>query len=376
MLPPAPRVLKGNDINTSSSLASSSPTKPLGIRYFLILWALFFAICIGVGYPSLRRYDPRTVEGMSDVYKYYAMTTGADTSGFKELFRGRILVPYVARPFYWFARGYLPTLNAGFFGLLMANALFCATTACLIVTIGNNLFEDLGVALVGATLYLLSFAIPNMQLAGLIDTGEACFMAALVWSLLTRRWYLLPLWGLLGALAKETFVPFSSVFAFTWWLMERRQNNLRPTDSRWPQLGWIATMAIVGLATVMAVHSAIAGQMRWPWRIAGEARAQVNFFVALWRCVTERNFWYVFAWLIPLGVWRLRNFPRPWVVAAIATTICALVLGAYNDAGGTVGRATFNIIGPLLSLSVALLITKPNRNFGRGFTRINANQKP
>jgi hypothetical protein len=347
------------------------PPRPLGLRYFLILWPLFFAICFGLGYPTLRRYDPRTTEGMSDTPKYYAITTGADTSGFKELFRCRVLVPYVARPFYWFARSYLPAVNAGFFGLLMANALFCATTACLIVSIGNKLFGDPGVALVGATLYLLSFTIPNLQLAGLIDTGEACFMAAVIWSLLTRRWYLLPLWGVLGALAKESFVPFSSVFAFTWWLTERRQDNLRVPGRRWPQskwteLGWlgfkwIVALAILGLTTVMTVHSAIVGQIRWPWNIAGQARAPVNFFVALWHCLTESSFWYVFGWLLPLGIWRLQYFPRPWLVAAIATSLFAIMLGAYSNAGGTVGRATFNIVGPLLSLSVALLIARPQR---------------
>ena len=86
---------------------------------------------------------------------------------------------------------------------------------------------------------------------------------------------------------------------------------------------------------------------------------RLTFFVALWHCVTERSFWYVFGWLIPLGVWRLKLFPTPWVRAAIVTSIFAILLGAYSNAGGTVGRATFNIIGPLLSLSVALLIARP-----------------
>ena len=296
---------------------------------------------------------------MSDTPKYYAITTGADTSSFKELFRCRVLVPYVARPFYWFARGYLPTWNAGFFGLLMANALFCAITACFVVSIGNRLFNDLGAALVGATLYLLSFTVPNLQLSGLIDSGEACFMAAVVWSLLTGRWFLLPLWGVLGALAKETFVPLSCVFVFTWWLTEGHQNRLRVSNPKWDELKWMALLAIVGLATVMGVHSEVAGQMRWPWNIAGQARAPVNFFVALWHCVTERSFWYVFGWLIPLGVWRLRYFPKPWLIASLTTSLFAIMLGAYSNAGGTVGRATFNIVGPLLSLSVALLITRP-----------------
>jgi uncharacterized membrane protein len=321
------------------------------------LWPLFFAICFGLGYPTLQRYDPRTTEGMSDTLKYYAITTGADTSGFKELFRCRLLVPYVARPFYWFALRFLPTWNAGFFGLLVANALFCATTACLIVSIGNRLLNDLGTALFGAALYLLSFAIPNLQLAGLIDAGEACFLAAVTWSLLAGKWYLLPLWGLLGALTKETFVPFSCVFTFVWWLTERRQAGTELSSSA--RLKWIVALGIVGLATVMAVHSALSGHLRWPWDIAGQARGQGNFFVALWHCVTERSFWYVFGWLIPLGICRLKVFPRQWRFAAIATSVFAIMLGAYNNAGGTVGRATFDIIGPLLSLSVAVLFTRP-----------------
>ena len=317
------------------------------------MWALFFAICLGLGYPTLRRYDPRYTEGMSDASKYYAMTTGADTSAFKELFRGRVLVPFVARPFYWFALKFVPNWNAGFFGLLVANALFCATTACFIVAIGNHLFANLAAALFAATLYLLGFNVPNLQLAGLVDAGEACFMIAVVWSLLRRKWYLLPLWAILGALAKETFVPFSVLLSFTWWLIERRANKTHSNE-----LLWVVLLAVIGLTTVSAVHSAIANQFRWPWQIAGQAQAPGNFFVALWHCLTERSFWYVFGWLIPLGLWRLKYFPKPWVIAAGITALFAIMLGAYSNAGGTVARATFNITGPLLSLSVALLISR------------------
>ena len=324
-----------------------------GVKYFLLLWLLFFAICFGLGYPTLQRYDPRTTPGLTDTFKYFATTTGADTTGFKEMFRGRVLVPFVARPFYWFAQRYLQSWNAVFFGLLIANALFCATSACLIVSIGARL-TDLGTGLLGATLYLLSFAIPNLQLAGIIDSGEACFMILLTWSLLTDKWYLLPLWGLLGGLAKETFVPFSFIFSFTWWLVERRQYH--DPSSR---VKWIVALAVVGLATVSTVHTLLAGQLRWPWQIAGQASAPVNFFIALWHCLTERSFWYVFGWLLPLGIWRLKFFPRPWLAASAAGAVLAIILGAYSNAGGTVGRATFDIIGPLLSLSVALLLARP-----------------
>src|SRR5215210_642072 len=100
--------------------AATGPPSPerLTIRYFLLLWPLFFAICLGLGYPALKRYDPRATQGLSDTYKYYAMVTGADDSNSKELFRCRVLVPYVARPFYWFAQTYLHPVNPVFFALL------------------------------------------------------------------------------------------------------------------------------------------------------------------------------------------------------------------------------------------------------------------
>lgn len=329
-------------------------SRSLNTKTFLILWPLFFAICFGLGYPTLQRYNPAATEGLSDTPKYLAITTGADTSAFNEIFRCRLLVPYVARPFYLFAVRYIPGWHPGFFGLLIANALFCATTACLIASIGNRLINDPGTALLGAALYLLSFTVPNLQLSGLVDSGEACFLTLLTWNMLSGRWYLLPVWALLGALAKETFVPFSCVFAFTWWLTELRQRRAQAS-----QLKWIIALAVIGLATVLVVHTAVSGKFKWPWSVAIQASAHVNFVVALWRCVSERNFWYIFGWLLPLGVWRFNFFPKTWRVAAISTSILAIILGAYSNAGGTIGRATFNIIGPLLSLSVAILIARP-----------------
>jgi len=91
-------------------------SSPYNFKSFLLLWPLFFAICIGLGYATLHRYDPRKIPGLSDTYKYYALTVDADLGiyFFKELFLGRVLVPFVARPFYWFASRFLPSVNAGF----------------------------------------------------------------------------------------------------------------------------------------------------------------------------------------------------------------------------------------------------------------------
>jgi hypothetical protein len=368
MLSPAPQAKK-DIINAALSSTPSQPPKALGVRYFLLLWLLFFLICFGLGYPTLKRYDPRATGGLSDTVKYYAMTTGGDQSAFRDVFRRRILVPTVARPFYWFASRFPGTWDPGFFALLVANSLFCATTACFMVSIGTRLFNDPAVALLGATLYLLSFAVPNLLLAGLVDAGEACFMAMLIWALLNGRWYLLPLLGIVGALAKETFVPFASVFAISWWLMEVHRDETRWSKRKRQQLMWTVSMGVVGLATVMLVYSQVAGRFAWPWEIALEARADVNYFMAVARSISQPNFWYVFGWLIPLGVWRLRLFPKPWVVASIVTATTAILLGAFIDAGGSIGRSVFNISGPLLSLSVALLIARPYASLSKASFR-------
>ncbi|HXL82464.1 MAG TPA: hypothetical protein VN951_16425 [Pyrinomonadaceae bacterium] len=332
--------------------ATLSTPKPVGIRKFLLLWPLFFLICGGLGYPSLRRFDPRVTGGLSDTIKYYAITTGEDQSGFREIMRCRVLVPYIARPFYWFAQSHLPAWNPVFFGLLVSASIFCATTACFIVSLGVKVFGDLSLGLLGALLYLLNFAVSNFLLAGMVDAGEACFMAAVTWSLINDKWRLLPLWGLVGAAAKETFVPFAGMFALAWWFIEYRRNKVRSGA-----FIWVIALAFVGLGGALGIRAAVVGQFRWPWQFAEQVKTEVGFFAALRRCFTQSSFWYVFGWLLPLGMIRLKTFPKSWVVAAAVTSILALTLGVYIDSGGNFGRAVFNISGPLLNLSVAALIS-------------------
>jgi len=74
----------------------------------------------------------------------------------------------------------------------------------------------------------------------------------------------------------------------------------------------------------------------------------------------DHNFWYVFAWLLPLGLWRLKHLPREWAMASFITALVAMGFTAYHNdarnAGPAAARPIFSIAGPLLSFSVALLI--------------------
>jgi uncharacterized membrane protein len=306
---------------------------------------------MGLGYPTLNRYDPRS--SVVDSVGYYSLVIGGDLAGDES---HRVLVPYLAKPVYWLAKGHLNTWNPVFFALLVVNSFFIATTAYMLVSISHRIVGDYAVALISGFLYLTDFAVANLNLSGLVDSAVNCMMMAVVWTLLTERWWLLPLWGVLGALAKETFVPLSAVFAFAWWLVARRRGALKLS-----QLAWVGAMVAAGFATLtllMSRGSAPYTPLSFAasrWEESGAGYLYLSGFV---KCLLAREFLFVFAWLLPLGLWRLARLPRTWVVGATCAALAALAMGAYDDALGNATRAVFSAIGPLLSLSAALLLVE------------------
>jgi len=330
------------------------------LRKGILLWFVFFGICWGLGYPTLNRYDPRSVPGTGDSAAYYRLVTEKPEESMG--FRGyRLLVPSVAKPFYHLAAGRVRTWDPVFFSLLIANAMFCSTTACLIVSVGRQVVGDYSVALLAAALYLLNFTVSNSQLSAMVDSGEACLMMGVVWGLFAKKWLLLPMLGVLGALAKETFVPLSTAFAVGWCLGAAGDNG-----SRISQIASIAALATTGLATVSVLQSMVSGHAVWPWNIVSLLRSDLSFSAGLLRCVLDRNFWYVFVWLLPLGAFKLRRLHQPWVRASMISALTALALGAYVDAGGgNVARSMFNVAGPLLSLSAAAMLSNAEMTNGK-----------
>jgi hypothetical protein len=158
----------------------------------------------------------------------------------------------------------------------------------------------------------------------------------------------------LGSLAKETFLPFSLVFAATWMFTNRQQRPLRK------QVMWLVATGLAGVASLTAVLTVTNGYLLFPWTYAAMLRSSLASPATAAAALKDLNFWYVFAWLLPLGLWRLKHLPREWVMASFITALVAMGFTAYHndvrDAGPAVARPIFSIAGPLLSFSVALLI--------------------
>jgi uncharacterized membrane protein len=318
-----------------------------------LLWSLFFLICMGLGYPTLNRYDPQSVPGLYDSVGYASLVTGANLAGDEA---HRVLVPYLAKPIYWLAKGHLQSWNPVFFALLAVNSFFIATTAYLLVVISDRITGNNAVALVSAFLYLTNFAVANFNLSGYVDSAVNCMMLAVAWALLTDRWWLLPFWGVLGALAKETFIPLSAVFALAWWLMCWRQSTHRLS-----RLAWTGAMVVGSFASLSLVMSRVLpgsspmtfAAARWDQNGSG-----YFYLSGLVGCLIARESFYVFGSLLPLAVWRLGRLPRTWVVASACAALATLAMGAYDNAAGNTVRPLFSVLGPLLSLSASVLLVE------------------
>jgi hypothetical protein len=318
-----------------------------------LLFGLFFCICWGLGYPSLNRVDWRKAPGgLSDVLSYAGMVEGAppfDADGHTQF---RVLVPDMAKPIYRMAQNHTGSWDPIMLSLLLVDSFFVAVTGTVLVMVVNREVGSYAIALGSALIYLLNFAVPNLRLVGMIDAGEACFLMLLVWSLTEERYWMLPVWGVLGAMAKESFVPFLVVFSVAWWISSRK-------TMRMPRyaLGWMAASWVAAVVTLVAVQWRVKGAYQSPLKFGLGLHSNSAYLSHFVRSLGDRNLWYIFFWLLPLSVVRLGRLPVSWRVATAATSVTAFALDAYyGGEPGTIGRALFSIAGPLLSASVAILL--------------------
>ncbi|HEY1801589.1 MAG TPA: hypothetical protein VGG46_11710 [Terriglobales bacterium] len=315
-----------------------------------MLWSFFFLICFGLGYPTLNRYDPGKAN--PDASEYLKMVRSEGDVAIH--FRHRVLVPHLARPIFRATVGRVGSWDPANFALLIVNSFFVSGTAFLLFVMVFRNMDGPHIAMASSAIYLLNFAVPNLLLAGLVDSGEAFFLMALVWALSAEWFLLLPFIVALGSLAKETFLPFALVFAATWMILNRRQG------SPGKQVMWLMAAAAAGAASLTAALTLTNGHLLFPWTYAGMLRSNVASPATALAVLKDLNFWYVFAWLLPLGLFRLKRLPHEWVTAAFITSSVAIAFTAFHnnaqDAGAAVARPVFSIAGPLLSVSVALLI--------------------
>lgn len=330
-----------------------APSAAIALPQLLLLFVLFFLICCGLGYSSLNRVDWRLAPGgLEDVQNYAALVVAPPDPNLQDHTQYRVLVPYLARPFYHFGQHHLGSWDPIMFGLLVADSLFVAATVTLLLLVVYRLHGSYPIALGSALLYLLNFAVPNLRLAWFIDAGEGFFLMLLVWSLMERRYWLLPLWGIVGATAKESFVPFLIVFSLSWWLCERKSLGRPLPAALWMIASWCAA-----LASLATLQWRITGVFRSPWQFGMDMHGNTAYLSHLLHSLADRNLWYVFLWLLPLSLLRLNRFPRAWRVATATTCLTAFALDAYyGGEPGTIGRALFSVSGTLLSASAAAFL--------------------
>lgn len=65
---------------------------------------------------------------------------------------------------------------------------------------------------------------------------------------------------------------------------------------------------------------------------------------------------YTFGCLGPFGLFRLHRVPLEFRNASLLTGLTAVALGIYAGIGGNVSRPLLSTIGPLLSISAAILL--------------------
>lgn len=323
---------------------------PRAIRDF-ILWLVFFFICLGLGYPTLNRYDPRKTGGLGDTETYYELAVHGPEHADPQL-KYRLLIPALARPVAQAATGHIGTWDPVFFGFLIVNSFFTASTAYLLVVVGRRFSATEAAALLAAALYLLNFETANVRLSGMVDSAEGFCLMAIVWSLLSGRVTLLALWALLGALSRETFVPLCIAFTFAWSLAMRTQDMRQK---------WITFLvpSTAALISITILQSLVSGHLMLPWQFAGSLHTAGGHLNALFHNVFDQNLLYCIVWLLPLGLPRLVRLPRPWIAACAAAALADFALVTWHGSfPGAAARPLFSIAGPLLSLSAALYLSR------------------
>lgn len=330
----------------------------------VVLFALFFILSMGLGYPTLSRYDPTESSGTVDAKTYVDIVErgprGADTSHR----RFRVLVPFLARPIRDVVDGWVESWNSTLFALLIVNAVFCAAACVLLVYLAGSIVAGGQVAggqvagrlasggLVAGLLLLLNPVVANFHLAGLTDSAELFGLVLLTWLLHRRQWSWIPICGVL-CLAKETFVVMGCAYVLAWYLATWRKEGFRPMA-----VGAMAGLGFVGVVSITLVRRSIEGYWIWPWEIADSLQVAPSLIEGIVAQLSHKLPYLTLAWLLVLALPRLFAISTPWLVAALGSSAVVVYLGAGAGAGGNIARPLYATLGPLLCVAVAQLLVR------------------
>ena len=323
----------------------------MNLRRFVVFSGfgfLLFAICFGLGYPTLNRYSVPSIPGIVDTVQYYSLLEKGPEAAVGH-WKYRILVPFLAKPIYWVARGRLGTWNSISFALLVVNSAFCGATAFIVIILAKMLSANSAAGILAGFAYLLNFTVANYHLSGLVDSGEAFCVVLLIWAMMAHAWALLPLIGLLAGLTKESFIPVGFVFAATWVFVESKVERTKPVL-------YVAAMSVVGVVTAMVVRSTIDRHLVTPWHmVAQEDLTSHGMLHNLVHVVGSWNLWLTMVWL-PFVFLARRRIPRGWRFGAFGAAGMIFLLSVWNDAGSNAARPVFDFLGSLLAISFALAV--------------------
>ncbi|MBI3443813.1 MAG: hypothetical protein HY055_00205 [Magnetospirillum sp.] len=293
------------------------------LRHSLLL-VLFWLVGLSLGYPSVNRYQPGP-PALGDA-TYYAEMVETGITQMRDVG-------------HWFT------------ALLVVNAGFCAAAALVLYIMGTGVLGGTRHGLAAAFLFLVNFNTANLYLSGLVDSAEICLLSLVLMALWRGRWGLLPLLGLFGGAAKETFVGFAGLLAGGWWLAGLAHHGLRPR-----LIMAVAAMGIGALAVVIALWSGLSGHLVLPGGIAESYLAERTLIQRLGDLaayLSSRAFWYTFAWLLPLAALGARSLPREFLWAAAVSLAGALFMAAWANAGDNIGRPLFAAAGPIMVIAAA-----------------------
>ena len=332
-----------------------------------MIWGLFFLICFSLGYPTLNRYLPNLAATTSenphaslvDTKHYVSLVENGFEKTPDAIWRYRVLVPYVAKPFYALFKGHIGSWNPAFFSLLVANSLFVASTAVLLFLIGSSIAGSRTVGTLSSLLLLVHFNVSNLILAGLVDSGELFVLVLVTWLLFNKKWQILPFVGILAFLSRETTVVFMLGLASGWLIADVVRNGFQGLEfsSKFLYVGAAVAVGLSGLVLLRYVGTTM---VIFPWEI-GNSIGTINLsfmYNGFFGLMSSKALLYAFIWLLPLGLLGISTIPKNWLWASVLTTIGALVLIMTMHASENASRPLFNVAGPMLLVAAASFIAK------------------